>query len=444
MNVPDSTFSTQSPSLEKASSKPVHLNSPIDEKVNESGHIRLQNFQQILNANSEIQSKITVIKQTINSHSVDKQHIQSSTTTKKFQEHFESTKAQTEPNKNSIDFEFKLISLDDFNSFKLLLNDLMQKQTYDATELSFIFALAGFDPALVQKQRLADRQLDKKIEKLEVWQKLYIDYSSEVKEFIPLLNEKAHHFLQTRPFNLSVQAAANTGKAATTGLEFLTKSRSERQFFDKFGNSAQDVYIYDNRAVYKKSNAKSAEEESNISSLFNLVSKQGVVGSFKISNTRNLERFGINKNYEEFKRSIPLELSDPAARNTLVNYLSPEDDIILANLDQQKNIFESLKDQQVACKPGEQTNWELYTIEELNEMYREGKLDSSFKIGVQNYEVPLLSYLNRTENLNLFIVALSYDQDASYSFTPDFLSSSEQESYQKCEKFQWFCVDTND
>lgn len=145
----------------------------------------------------------------------------------------------------------------------------------------------------------------------------------------PLLDE-AKTIVKARPMNVSIQAAAEKGKAlqvATKCMVYL--AQNEAVLRDK-GISRQKVYLFFEefrQAVFKKSGERALEESTLVD---NLASKMSVetVPTFLFSKSE-LEHLGISMPLEEQERGhIPSDIT-PELKQGIESRLSPNDKLLL-------------------------------------------------------------------------------------------------------------------
>lgn len=118
-------------------------------------------------------------------------------------------------------------------------------------------------------------------------------YARLYHERVGPLVEKAKQAIVRRPMHFAAQAAAAKGKAVQAGLTALIKLAENRPVIKNSDVSAQEVFLLPKEeAVFKRSSERAKEEESIISSLFDLMSNQAIVGAFDIRKPA-LKPYGI-------------------------------------------------------------------------------------------------------------------------------------------------------
>lgn len=100
-----------------------------------------------------------------------------------------------------------------------------------------------------------------------------------------LKNAKA--FISEHPHQYAIQAAANKGKAAVAGLQAVAATLGKGQQLEPNVKSAQEVVLLPQHgAVLKRMDALAKEETRLVDSLFELLSKKSVVGTFDMKGVR--------------------------------------------------------------------------------------------------------------------------------------------------------------
>lgn len=147
---------------------------------------------------------------------------------------------------------------------------------------------------------------------------------------LPLVKD-AKRSISEKPFQFIVQAAAAKGKGVLAGLGALNNLASKKPMIENSGVSVQEVFLLPQEGVvYKRSNERAKEEEEIINALFDLMSKNAVVGSFDIQNP-SLERFGMNLPEDLKKRGFTRNSLSPSLLNRIREKLSTADCLILDN-----------------------------------------------------------------------------------------------------------------
>lgn len=450
--------------------------SETNTKVSSIGQVKIQSIQEKLNENEEIRAKIGNIEKLIveSKEKLVGQKVSPFNIIKRIYLYFkqrrerpliERTIAESTKILENLGAKFNQLNqeiaeakklgeriqhLSDFEDLEVLLTDFAHADTYNAAELEFIFEIAGFEPERIEQRQAELEKSQKEPDKLKNWEKLYIQHkNSPIKESLitPLL-AKAKHFIQNRPAHFSAKAAASAGQAATSGLGILGEIRKNKNILRKFGDSGQEVIIHNQQVVYKRSKAKAAEEESNVNSLFNLVSKQGVVGAFKIEKTKDLERFGIEQDKEEMKRGIPVSQLHASGNRLIFNKLSREDKDIIEALSKQEKALKKLENDILVCRFKGESKWRKYTYKELNALYIKGRIDETFEYKTSAGVRSLLEELNNNRNTSTNqldisqLAALTYNPE-SFLVTPQFNSPASKKNYEKCEKYTWTYTETN-
>lgn len=131
-------------------------------------------------------------------------------------------------------------------------------------------------------------------------------YSEKI---LPLI-QQMKQAIKENPFHFVVYAAAAKGKALQAGLKALKHLAENQPIFEEKMKSNQSVYISAKEGVvFKQANPKAKEEESIISSLFDLMSKDAVVGSFHIQEP-SIKNLGIQiSSKESHFSSLPIDYS---------------------------------------------------------------------------------------------------------------------------------------
>lgn len=292
-------------------------------------------------------------------------------------------------------------------------------------------------------------RLRQTLEKKFPYREKYVElYQSKV---IPLLLKAKKSLTQTY-FNLAACAGAEKGKAAQAyfrGLKYLIENDG---LFSKNIASAQDVSLMPEfDLVLKKSDKRSNEEENIINSLFDLVTKQGAVGTFHVQNG-TLNPFGI-----AFKPSskigdrgfVPINMprmlySEITERLTYADLnLLRKYEKLNHSKTRAFNNFQNYQEGKLWMKlPGDE-NPQLFSFLEIKKIYQSEKLPTDSLIGVTKESLfPLSQHILKDSSL---FQALEFipNRIPFYScyLTPDLKNQAHQKAYELCEKYQWIYLD---
>ncbi|MBS0655051.1 MAG: hypothetical protein JSR46_04680, partial [Verrucomicrobia bacterium] len=155
----------------------------------------------------------------------------------------------------------------------------------------------------------------------------------------PLLAQTKESITKS-PHHISASAAAVKGKAAQAGLQAIKSLSESHSVIKNSAVSAQQVFLLpDEQVVFKHSHARAEEEERLVNDLFDLMTEQGVVGTFHIQSASRKE-FGMQASQEAVNRGYSLEMLTPDLRAAIKKRLSYEDFLLM---EQNKNTPPSAK-----------------------------------------------------------------------------------------------------
>lgn len=273
------------------------------------------------------------------------------------------------------------------------------------------------------------------------------------REVIPLL-QQAKRLITERPIHFAVQAAAAKGKAVQAGVGAINNLiAQDKTVIQSSGISTQEVFLVPKeKVVFKHSSARAKEEETIVNSLFDLMSKQAIVGTFSIR-IPSLKPFGIQLSPELTKGGFKAEdLSSTQLRQILPKLTSIEQSLL--NLYQAKlaitrpalvNYQSMATERWLIQLPGESAE-KTVSLKELQALYLADKLPPETLIGSSSQAaIPLSQHLLFETS---FSEALTYlptleDPASSIYVVPDLDLPDNKRAYELCEKFKWSYADTN-
>lgn len=163
--------------------------------------------------------------------------------------------------------------------------------------------------------------LEKDFPEKEKYQNLY-------RQILPFV-EQAKQSITKKPFHFAAQAAAAKGKAAQAGLQALKNLTENSPVITNSGISSQEIFLLpEEGAVFKVSSERAEEEERLVNDLFDLMSKQAVVGTFHIQKT-SAQAFGIQVPQEILTRGVTVEELSPKLQQKIKQKLSSDDHKVL-------------------------------------------------------------------------------------------------------------------
>lgn len=295
------------------------------------------------------------------------------------------------------------------------------------------------------ENRLRD-ELKKDFPEKEEYQRLYD------KTVLPRVLQ-AKQAIVKKDLNFSIHAAAAKGKAFQAGIKALTSSAQNNPFIVNNGKSAHQVFLLPKLGtVLKKCTIKAAEEESNINALFDLLSKQAVVGTFEFSHL-SVEKYGIKiplKDKERgFSWNTPLS---PLLRFALRGKLPFIESCALRQPRTEKKIVGGAKENYYQMKretwliiqlPGKAV--EKIHFNELVHRYLKDLLPPGTLLG--SSQTPFMSLEEHIDKETALCQALNYmpamkeESSLKTYLTPDFCHPSQESAYKICEQFIWFYTD---
>lgn len=285
--------------------------------------------------------------------------------------------------------------------------------------------------------------LEKDFPKKEIYQRLYRE------KILPLV-QLAKRSITQRPMHFTVQAAAAKGKAAQAGLEALKKLAENKPVVKNSGVSSQQVFLLPKEgAVFKHRTQRAGEEEDNVNALFDLMSKQAVVGTFDIQKA-STEEFGIEFSKESQARAFTPDNLSPVGLAAIKEKLSPTDRLLFdKHAITPRKINRDLANYQSVNKmkwviqlPGEKQK--PISFKELQQLYLSPDgLPPNALIQCSGLTLPFSSHM-RIESplfraLNYLIPSKSTPQEIH--FIPDLSLPDDKNAYQACEKCRWSYLD---
>ncbi|MBA2726721.1 MAG: hypothetical protein H0U49_00910 [Parachlamydiaceae bacterium] len=249
-------------------------------------------------------------------------------------------------------------------------------------------------------------------------------------------------------YSFTAQACAARGRAAQAGLGALKKRTKNQSLIKAMGTSSQEVFLLpEEKAVFKRSHARAAEEERIINDLFDLMSPQAVVGTFKFK-TASRRPFSIKISENTEKRGYSIEALEPTLRQSIKKRLSPEDVLLLnwhetTPSGQKKFGFYDyqnfLKSKSFTIQqPG--GNWQYIKFIQLQQLHLQGKLHPDARVGSSLSTATSVS--QHFLNGDLLSQALNYNPSSQKEpsrlyLTPDLTNPEDKRAYKICEQFKW-------
>ncbi len=264
---------------------------------------------------------------------------------------------------------------------------------------------------------------------------------------LPLVQQGKQSIIQ-RPLHFSAQAAAAKGKAVQAGLQALKNLTENKLVIRESGISAQKVFLLpEERVVFKSGSERAKEEERLVNDLFDLMSKQAVVGTFNIQQAK-ADRFGIEVSEEIQARGFtPENLSTSTnLRSFIMDKLSLHDRLVLmqqgktpSEVNKELVNYEQMKKQQWFIQlPGE--DWKPISLSDLQKFNLTNQLVSNAQIGTSSDTA--LSLYDHLLNETPFARALNYLPTLHASpktlyVSPELSHPDDKNAYETCEKYKW-------
>lgn len=268
-------------------------------------------------------------------------------------------------------------------------------------------------------------------------------YDTKIKS---LLNEVKTRLKRRSP---TPTQAASSGRALSQGISGLKSLHDRHQSqVKKNVKSSQDVFLLPNQRVVLKSLAKRGQkEEADIQALMNFLLPGAIVGSFTFKET-SLSRFGIEMRQPERERMFPLETLPLSSQRKLLDRLSSEDQLILADIRKNPSISDPLYGKKIEKQiwsvkfPNSDNEVEL-SLKELRGLYLKNKLSIDTIIKRADEEdteaKPLLDHLVSNSK---FYKSLTFKEDKTPIFiTPVLDDLSVKKAFKRCEECKWSYVD---
>ncbi len=328
---------------------------------------------------------------------------------------------------------------------------IAQKHQYEKKIKVFHQFLATFENEALAKIFDIENQMRILLEKDFPEKKKYQDiYSQHV---LPIV-QQAKQFITHRPFQFAAQAAAAKGKAAHASLQALKQLAENQPVIQSSGVSSQQVFLLPKEGVvFKRSDEQAKEEESLINDLFDLMSKQAVVGIFNIQKA-SADKFDIQFTEEVRARGLtPEDFSNlPSLRNGIKDKLSHHDRLLLQKHERMlpkvdillKN-YENIKKQTWYIKSVGQ-DWKSISFSDLQNLNLSHQLSVDTLIGTAPEPNKALSFHDHLLKETSFARALNYlpalhSSPNTLYFSPDLSNPKMRQAYETCEKYQWRYID---
>lgn len=281
-----------------------------------------------------------------------------------------------------------------------------------------------------------------------------IEYQILYNETIIPLVQQAKLSIINSPIHNAVKAAAEKGKAAQAGIRALKNSIQNNPVIEVNIRSVQEVFLFpEYGAVIKKfAHEFSAEEEDLINCLFDLMSKQAVVGTYRISKPA-LTRYGVKISLEDKERGFSWHDPMPPQVRFAICALLPFH--LSKGLQYPKSTLKMDDPEKVNYLLLEKERWmiqipgkmvENIGLKELQTLYLKELLPPDTVIESSNTlpmsleehifnESPLYKALNYFPTLN--------SSTASTFLAPDFTTQEEEIAYKICDQYSWQYIDEN-
>jgi|GEM_PF-1489904 len=260
-------------------------------------------------------------------------------------------------------------------------------------------------------------------------------------KILPLLQETKKTMTQ-HPF--AAQAAAK-GRAALAGLKTLKNLIEHQAILKNSGVSEQQVFLFPQEgAVFKRSSEEAEEEERLVNALFDLMSKQAVVGTFHIQQA-SAKQFNIEVSQELQARALSPNALSPRLRDAIKKKLSNQDllffkkyEATLLSLDPLLHGPDMKQEKWRVELPGKEET--LLSLIELQRLYLTDQLPSTTLIGaVSQKSFSLEEHMLRDTP---FFHAFSYlpslqPSDQTLYLCPNLSDPKNQQAYERCERCEW-------
>lgn len=311
------------------------------------------------------------------------------------------------------------------------LDQLTTSNFLTSEELSSIFEIENQIREILNSQHFSEKEK-------------YLELYDQ--KIIPLVN-KAKLSIKQRAFHYAVQAAANEGKGALTGFQAL----SENPKLINNVKSNNKVFLLPPKTVFKQTSvSQEVEEESQVRSIFDLKSKQAVVGAFTMQKL-SAEKFGIPMPEEIRERGFIPENISPTLRRAIKGRLSGPDHIALTEheitppkkIEGMANYLEMEKQKWFLQFPKEK--WKEVSLKDLQNLYLAEKLTEDTRIGLSrktsiSFQEHILKKTSFHQALNYFPTLKPHSRNLF--LTPDLSDPQIKKSYEVCEQFKWTYINS--
>lgn len=267
------------------------------------------------------------------------------------------------------------------------------------------------------------------------------------------LSKKVKQSIIKTPHHFAAKAAASKGKALQAGLQAIQQLANKTPAITSNVSSAQEVFVLPKEgAVFKISGARAKEEEQIVNALFDLMTKEGVVGTFQINKSEN-KTLGIHVSEDLQRRGVTPNAISPELMNSIKSRLASSLDhqVLEHHLTNKPNVhpeltnYKKIAQQQWYVKmPGKEA--ESISFLDLQGLNTADHLPLEALVGENVASLrPLQEHLFLNTPLframNYFPSIHGPGGDSLY-LTPDFSDPEHKQCYELCEKFEWSYRDT--